>query len=178
MPRNFLKVGLVLSLVLGCWGGALAAALCPHMACETTSIQPGCAPTHVEVVTGHEGGGHEGHSNRIAEHSEHSEAHDMGQSAGTPARDQDGSRSQELQGAASRSHDSRCTHCMGGTNAPPSSSFEWQANSVIKGGKYVASHSAVQLLMPAAVLVRKVNPAQHAPPGSSDRHLLLNIFRI
>lgn len=84
-----------------------------------------------------------------------------------------------MRGVKSGRHDSSCTHCVGRPDVPPSSSFEWQTNPAKKSGKVVAAHSAGQSLTPVAFFVREITPAQHAPPASPDRHLLLlNVFRI
>ena len=68
---------------------------------------------------------------------------------------------------------------MGRPEAPPSSKFELDSNPLKKAGRDAAPQAAVRLSAPDSVHVREITPAQHAPPGRADRHLLiLNVFRI
>jgi hypothetical protein len=158
--------------MLGCWGGVLAAVVCPHMGCETTASVAG------EASTTH--GDHgpacddmvkpEDHSGHISTHEVH---------AKEPV---DGARRQSspvgLHTIVPEQHDQFCSHCMGRQEAPPSPLSEWQSNSARRGESFAAPIVTIQVESPAPVYLRKITPAQHAPPGSSDRHLLLNVFRI
>jgi len=78
----------------------------------------------------------------------------------------------------SGAHDPRCSHCAGRPEAPPSPKFEWQSDSVNKAGKELTAHAVWKVMAPAASHARQIAPAQHAPPGAPDRHLLLSVFRI
>jgi hypothetical protein len=155
---------------MGCWGGVLAAA-CPHMGCETTAAAPDAAK---------QGGHAHSHDHNTVspeDHSDHVTAH-QGHLAEPPVPVQHQFSNGELLGVAHEQHDPFCTHCVGRPEAPPSPCFEWQANSARKGGDFAAPLASAHVETPAAVFVREITPAQHAPPGRSDRHLLLSVFRI
>ena len=158
--------------MLGCWGGVLAAALCPH-GCETTAHAAG------EASTTH--GDHGMDCAQMVKPEDHSgdiSGHEEGH-AGYPA---DGDQRQSdhagLHTDARGQHDQSCAHCVGRPEAPPSPYSEGQSNSAKRGGSFTAPLATVQVESPAPVYRRKITPAQHAPPGESDRHLLLNVFRI
>jgi hypothetical protein len=170
VARKLLNVCVVFTLVLGCWGGVLAAAVCPHMGCKTTAAAPEATAHHGEHAAGHEAVSQEDHSG-------HAAAHD-GHAALPPAHDEQHLDGGRAPGVTADRHDPACAHCVGTAEAPPSRSFEWQSNSFKQGGKLTAPPAAARVSAPAAVFLREITPAQHAPPGSSDRHLLLNVFRI
>jgi hypothetical protein len=112
----------------------------------------------------------EDHSGDISVHEGH---------AGQPV---DGERQQfnavGLRTVVPEQHDQSCAHCVGRPETPPSPYSEQQSNSAKRGESFAAPLTAVHVGSPAPVYLRKITPAQHAPPGSSDRHLLLNVFRI
>jgi len=153
----------------GCWGGVLAAAACPHLGCETAAAVPVAGAAH---------GGHtEGHDAVSAEeHSGHAEGH-AGHDAETPSPDRGAADAGHM---LSGGHNPGCAHCVGRPGAPPSQRFEWQSTFAGKGGGIVTPLTAARVEEPAAVIPREITPAQHAPPGRSDRHLLLllSVFRI
>ena len=157
----------------GCWGRVLAAVACPHEGCETTDAASDSTAAHGEHV-----GDHSDHSASPEDHSGHAGSHGEGHSAESPAQDPPQSDSDLFRGSASDSHDSNCAHCVGSAEVPPSRSFEWQSNFFKNGVKLTAPRAAEQGSAPAVVLVREITPAQHAPPGRSDRHILLSVFRI
>jgi hypothetical protein len=156
----------------GCWGGVLAAALCPHW-CETTAHA-----TAGEASTTH--GDHgmacdqmvkpEDYSGDISAHEGHAWEHANG--------DQRQSDHAGFNTVARWQHDQTCSHCISRPEAPPSPYSEQQSNSAKRGGSFAAPPAAVHVESLAPVYLRKITPAQHAPPGESDRHLLLNVFRI
>lgn len=173
MARKLINVCVVFALMTGYWGGVLAAA-CPHLGCEPTAAAPVSTAAHGEHVDDHSY-----HSASPEDHSGHAGAHGEGHAAETPAQDAPQVDSGQLRGGASNRHDPNCAHCMGGSEgAPPSRFFEWQSNSFKNGGKLITPRAAERVSALAVVLVRKITPAQHAPPGRSDRHLLLSVFRI
>ena len=153
---------------MGCWGGVLAAAACPHLECETMAA----APEGGAGGAGHDHGApaSEDHSSHPAEHGEHP--------AEPPARDVSRAGQPGLADVAPGGHMPGCTHCVGRPEAPPSPSFEAQANSVRKGEGAAAPTAAPRVEAPAAVVPREITPAQHAPPHGTVRHLLLSVFRI
>ena len=158
----------------GCWGGVLAAVACPHMGCKTAAAASGGAAAHGEHVD--EPGLH---SANPEDHSDHAGAHGEGHSAGSPAQEPPQPDTAQFRGSASDRHDANCAHCVGSAEVPPSRSFEWQSNPFKNGAKLIAPRAAQQVSAPAVILVREITPAQHAPPGRADRHLLLlNVFRI
>ena len=156
----------------GCWGGLFAAASCPHVGCETTTSTPDVVATD---------GGHADHHGHDAvrpeDHSGHVKAHE-GHAAGPTAQDQSQFNRGEFQSVAPQPHDQFCSHCVSRPEAPPTPCYEWQTASAKRGGTFVAPLVATQIEAPAPVFLREITPAQHAPPGRSDRRLLLNVFRI
>jgi hypothetical protein len=150
---------------MGCWGGVLAAAACPHVECETTAAAPEGAAGH-----GHDAATSEDHSGHAAEHGGHP--------AEPPAQDTGGAGRRGLPNVSPVGHDLGCTHCVGRPEAPPSPTFEALANSVRKGAESTAPTVAPRVAAPSAVILREITPAQHAPPPGTVRHLLLSVFRI
>jgi hypothetical protein len=173
VARKLVNICVVFALMTGCWVGVFAAAACPHVGCETSAGAPDGAAAHGEhtVERAHHAASPEDHSGR-------SEAHGEGHSSESPARDQAQPDSDQFRDLASGAHDPDCAHCVGGAEAPLSRPFEWQPNSFKNSGKLTAPRAAQQVSAPAVVVTREITPAQHAPPGRSDRHLLLSVFRI
>lgn len=174
MARRLVNFCLAWTLVLGCWGGVLAAAACPHVGCEPTAlVAPDQVPSHAEHQHG------EAHGTAVAEeHSAHGEAH-HGHAEESSARDESHPKTAESAVSTSGAHDPCCSHCMGRPEAPPSSKFELDSNPLKKAGRDATPQVALRLSAPDSVHVREITPAQHAPPGRADRHLLLlNVFRI
>jgi hypothetical protein len=160
--------------MMGCWGGVLAAAVCPHTGCETTTTAP--AAGEASATHGDHGPAcdkvviPEDHSGHVSAHEGHAGKPDNG--------DQQQFSPVGLHTIVPKQHDQFCSHCMGRPEAPPSPYSEWQSNSARRAGSYAAPIAAVQVESPTPVYLRLITPAQHAPPGTSDRHLLLNVFRI
>lgn len=170
--RKLVNICVGLALMTGCWGGVLAAAACPHSGCETMAFAPDVAATQSDHADTH------GHDTASPEaHSSHVSAH-QGHAAEPPARDQHQFSHGELKSVAPEQHDQSCAHCVGSPEAPSSPCFEWQSGSAKRGGGFVAPLAATQIKAPAAVFLREITPAQHAPPGQSDRHIILSVFRI
>ena len=172
MVRKLVNICLAWTLVLGCWGGVLAAVACPHMGCETVAAAPEHDDAHAQHTPGasQESAAPEDHSAHTGEH--------QGHAAEPAASDQMRPESAGAMTGTRGAHDPYCSHCMGRPEAPPSPTFQWQASSAEKAGKDLASHAPLKLLASVAH-VRQVTPAQHAPPGGAHKHLLLlNVFRI
>lgn len=171
MVRKLVNFCLAWTLVVGCWGGVAAAALCPHEACGTAASATEHASDREghQTVEGQDSGDSEGHA-------EHTEGH-RGHAPETLAADEAGRESDVSVIGTSGAHDPCCSHCMGRPEAPPSPKFEWQYSPVEKAGKYLAAKTPLKVGAPASH-VRRDTPAQHAPPGSPDRHLLISVFRI
>ena len=167
MARKFVNFCVVFALLTGCWGGVLAAAACPHLGCETAAAVPDVHATHGGHTDGHDAVSTEGHSGHAGGHE--------GQDASPPSPYRGPAAAGHI---LSGGHDPGCTHCVGRPETPPSPRSEWQSNFARKGGGFVAPLTPARVEAPAAVSLREIRPAQHAPPGSSARHLLLNIFRI
>lgn len=170
MARKLVNFSLVWVLALGCWCGVLAVAACPHVGCETAA--PERAGAHAEHSSGESRGpaGSKDHSAHGAAHRARAEE----TAAAQPSRPEPA----ELTDSTSGARGSYCSHCMGSPGAPPSPTSEWRPAPVNKGFKDAAPHASLQVSAPHAAHVREVIPAQHAPPGSPDRHLLLSVFRI
>ena len=166
VARRLINLSVVFALVTGCWGGVLAAAACPHVECETTAAAPEGAASH-----DHGAAVSEEHSSHPAEHGGHP--------AEPPAPDVSPAGQPRVADVGpGGGHTPGCTHCVGRPEAPPSPSFEAQANSVRKGAESAAPTAAPRVEAPAAVIPREITPAQHAPPPGTVRHLLLSVFRI
>jgi hypothetical protein len=159
------------TLVVGCWGGVVAAAFCPHEGCGTATAATEHESDHGghQAVEGQESGDPE-------EHAAHAEGH-RGHAPEQPTADEARSETAGSVVGTSGAHDPCCSHCMGRPEAPPSPKFEWQPSPVEKAGKDLAAHSPLKFAA-SAPHVRRDTPAQHAPPGSSDRYLLISVFRI
>ena len=167
MTRKLLNFGLAWLFVLGCWGGVLAAVACPHAGCETGASEPAVGGAvghdHAAVTS-------EDHSGHNAEHGGHATE--------APARNLGGLGPVGLPNIRPGGHDLGCTHCVGRPGAPSAPNFEVQAKTARKAGESAAPASPARVEAPAAVSLREITPAQHAPPGRTVRHILLNVFRI
>ncbi|HYN85637.1 MAG TPA: hypothetical protein VER32_10305 [Pyrinomonadaceae bacterium] len=178
MTRKLINLCLVLTLVAGCAGSALAAAVCPHAGCETMTAAPENADAHCDPApaeTHHAAGAHE--------HSSHAESQ-HGHATRSAAEERHGTEtkrpaSKHSRGVASPSHDTTCAHCSGRRESPPSAKFEWQPNSIKRHEKESPPQHAVGYSAPPSRgFARQITPAQHAPPAQTDRHVLLGVFRI
>jgi hypothetical protein len=170
VARKIVNICVVFALMTGCWGGVLAAAVCPHTDCETTASAPGVRATEDD---------HAGNHCHDAADSEDSSSRDKaheGHAAELPGRDQFSHG--KHRGIESRSGDRYCAHCVSSPGAPPAQVVGQQSNPVKRGVELAAPLVAARFESPAPVFIRKIAPAQHAPPGRTDRHLLLNVFRI
>jgi hypothetical protein len=173
VARKLLNLCAVFVLLTGCWGGVLAAVVCPHAGCETTaSAAPDLS------ASGDNQGGHCHDTARSAGESIPDKAHE-GHVEELPVHEQQQFGRGELQEVAARSHERSCAHCVGSPETPPTQEvFEQQTNSAKKDRDFAAPHVAARVESPSPVFQRKIAPAQHAPPGRSDKQLLLNVFRI
>lgn len=158
--------------MLGCWGGVLAAAVCPHVGCQKSPAAPEGAEAH---------GGHSpvdaSESDGPADHcarAQASEARAAGPAAGEGQRPQSAASA----GVVSAPHAPSCTHCARRPEAPPSTKFDRLSDPAGKAGKDSAPHVSGQLPPPPRLFVREVTPSRRAPPGGPERHLLLGVFRI
>lgn len=170
MARKLVNFGLVWVLALGCWCGVLAAAACPHLGCEAAAPESAAAQAEHPPGEGHGPAGSEDHSAHGAAHRSRAEE----TAAAQPSRPV----SAERTGGTSGAHGSYCSHCMDSPDTAPSPKSERLPGPVNKGLEDAAPHAGLQAPAPHAAHVREVIPAQHAPPGSPDRHLLLGVFRI
>lgn len=121
---------------------------------------------------------HSQHSAGLEDHSGHAQAHGVGHAAESPVREQLQTESEVLTVVTSGAHDLLCSHCVGRSDSPPSPNFELQSNYGQKVGKEITPRASGNGIAPTVFIVREITPAHRAPPGSSDRHLLLNVFRI
>ena len=172
MARKSLNFCLAWAFVLGCWGGVIAAAACPHVGCETDAAASRRGDRDGSVAGGHEHGARaaEGCAGLADAHGEHA--------AESPARAQDVAGNYAVQELRPERRGLACTHCVGRPEAPPSTNFEFQTRSSGKGSESAAPAAGARFESPASVFTRKITPAQHAPPGLHGRRLLLNVFRI
>jgi hypothetical protein len=172
MARKLLNVCVALALLMGCWGSVLAAAACSHVGCDAMASAPDIAAGHGAHADSHGQNvtGPEGHSCHVTSH--------RARAAKPSLRVQHQISQDELQSVASKQREQFCAHCVGRPEAPPAPCIEWQSYSSKKGVDFAAPHAIAQFETTAPVFLRKITPAQHAPPGKSDRHLLLNVFRI
>jgi hypothetical protein len=173
VARKLVNVCAVIALMMGCWGGVLAAAACPHVGCEMVAAAPDATAAHGEHVDERSH-----HSASPEDHSRYGATHGEGHSTEPPAQNPPRFDSDQLRGTASDRHDPNCAHCVGSAEAPPPWSLEWRTNFSKNGGKLTAPRAAEQVPAPAIMWVQEITPAQHAPPRRSNRHLLLSVFRI
>lgn len=171
MASKLVNFCLSWTLVLGCWGGVIAAAACPHAGCETA------APSPAGVSNGGASGGHEHCAPASEDHSGHQGGHGD-HAAAPPEQGSVLSGDTGLDEVSRGHHNLNCTHCVGRPEAPPSSNFELQTGSANKTADSAAPAAVTRVEPPPSVFPQEVTPAQHAPPGGADRHLLLSIFRI
>lgn len=169
MARKLVNICLAWAIVLGCWGGVVAAVACPHVGCETAVTAPDHGGLH---------GGDVSHDAASAEETSAHPADHHGHSAESRPAEQAQPGLVTSVAGDSGAHDSRCSHCVGRPDTPPSSKFERQPAPVGKDGKVPAALASPKVAAPAASHALRIKPAQHAPPGSQDRHLLLGVFRI
>lgn len=172
MARKLFNFGLAWVLVLGCWGGVLAAAACPHVGCETAAAAPVEAGTH---------GAHSAVETRepavAGDHCARAKA-GQGHAAQPPDAGRDRPESEDLRGTVLAPRGTSCSHCVGRRQEPPSTKSDWQFNSARKVEKDSAAPAVGRPQAFSRAFVREVIPAQHAPPPKPGRHLLLGVFLI
>jgi hypothetical protein len=163
----------VWALILGCWGGVLAAAVCLHGECHTAAARaPAGDAAHGEHSAG---------QGRTAADSENLSCHEKaggGHAVETPASEHRQVDRAGLESFASNSPGSSCDHCVGGAEVPSPRPAEWQSSTARRGEKIVALCLAAPVAAPAAVFTRQVAVAQPSPAGRTLRHLLIGVFRI
>lgn len=172
MARRLFNFCLAWAFVLGCWGGAIAAAACPHVGCVKALAAPERAAAHGAHAAAetHEPAAPEDHCARAAAHHE--------DAAGPRRVEEPRPEPEGLRGLVSSAHDPSCAHCVGGGQSPPSAKSGWQFESVRKVEKAPATPSARPPAARSRAFVRPVTPPQHAPPSGPGRHLLLSLFLI
>ncbi|HLL76233.1 MAG TPA: hypothetical protein VK421_13355 [Pyrinomonadaceae bacterium] len=173
MARSLLNLCAVSALLLGGWGGVLAAVACLHVGCETAAAAAAHAgvAAHGGHAGGHEPADHDSHAGKEVEHGGHA-------AATPPAGDLHRAGTGEARTIDPRQPEPGCSHCVGSPAAPTSSLFGQQFIPPAKGESLIAPPAGVRVEAPAAAFIREITPAQHAPPGGTGRHLLLNVFRI
>ncbi|HEX7176367.1 MAG TPA: hypothetical protein VF240_13975 [Pyrinomonadaceae bacterium] len=161
-----MNIGIVLALVLGGGGGALAASLCPHADCVPAAdpVMTAAAEHHDEASRGD----HHGHTSEAAEGQHLDASFDTRQQNAPPA---------TRQGVQS-THDRSCDHCVARRPAAPASELERRSDAPKRDNRVAPAPSARPVSAPAADFVTEVTPHQGAPPGRTSRHVLNNVFRI
>lgn len=172
MARKLFNFSLAWALVLGCWGGVLAAAACPHLGCETAAAAPAEAAVHGghSAVETREPAGREDHCAPAGV--------ERGRAAGPAEAGRRGPESEDLRVAILAPRGPSCSHCVGRRPAPTPAKSDWQFSPAGEAGKDSAPQGVGHLPSPPRVFVREVIPAQHAPPARPGRHLLLGVFLI
>ena len=179
MARKLFQICLVWALLLGCWGGVLAAVACPHSDCRAAGPAPArdlspIAPdasyaAHASTPT-HEPAGHEAH--RAPAPAAHCHA------SATAAEAEPREAADDSRGFAFARSGASCLHCEGAPRAPASTKSASQSSPAPRVEQDAAPQAVRRLLAPARAFVREIIPAQHAPPGTKDRRLLLSVFLI
>lgn len=149
----------LLALLLGGWGEAFAAALCPHAMSEDHA----CCREKIERVPAkhHSGSHHQTTQGAKHEHRTHASHH-----RGTQA-------------TLVRAAGSSCAHCMGQRDLPTAPAGVRELTAQKSGAGKLAAHTTKILAQPAIVAISRFAPTQHAPPGPAGRtHLLLSVFLI
>jgi len=164
MRRLGTYIGIILlALLLGGWGGVIAATLCPHAG---ASASPPMAEDHACCRAKSE------HAGLHHSTSHHGAAH--GAKPGRmPA-------AHQLQGRAALGQPrGACAHCMGQRDLPATIVGARELTSVKRGDGEMVAPMAKLEAAPVAVAVSHFVPQQHAPPQSAGRkHLLLSVFLI
>lgn len=178
VARKLFHFCLVWALLLGCWGGVLAAVACPHADCRAAAAPPArddahdashAAPADAETQ---EPAGHAEHPAPAP--AGHCHAGEPAAAAGPRAAAED----EDSRGFVFARRGASCVHCEGAPRAPASTKSGAPPSPAPKVEQDAAPQVVRQLLAPARAFVREVIPAQHAPPGPKDRRLLLSVFLI
>lgn len=172
MLKQLSNLVLAFSLIAGGWGCVLAAALCGHTDCSTSSDSAGHgshAPEVDESVGrgahgGHaaadDHGGHPEHGPATVEQSEHDSPHET-RPSGRWVPDV-----------------SPCGHCVSGPRPLSSSVSEQQAGQPQRQDGAGVNVTARRVAPPERGFTPLVIPSQGAPPGRVSTHVLNSVFRI
>lgn len=181
MRQHLLISATVAALLLGGWGGIVAAALCPH-AGSSSSGAHSCFP---ERKTGEhsakdsilDASGHGQHA-RKAEESDES-CHSPKRATEKDKTHADAAPHDTLPTKISSRGAGLCAHCAGRPANPPSSSVARESNETRRGHEQQAGTTRPLVAPRAPAFTSQITPKQGSPPGvSSRRFVALNVFRI
>lgn len=170
MAHKLFNFGLAWAFVLGCWGGVLASAVCPHLGCGAEAAAPAGGRGHDAHAASetHEPAAPQDHCARAQSHAE----------GGRADAAQHGSEAEASRGSISAPRGAPCSHCVGRRPSPPATKSDWQPGPAGKADGDSAPQVGARLPAFSRAFVREVIPAQHAPPPKPGRHLLLGVFLI
>ena len=175
--RQFINTGIVFALLAGSWGCALAASLCPHAGCWTSS--PAAAHDHESARRAATPESHEPHGAPVRAEGGHShvsshEGHSLEAAAPSPASSSPGDGASLLD-----RHDGSCSHCMGRSESPQRATTERKALQLGRHGHAESPGVVGPRLLPEVSFAPDVLHSHGAPPGPGvHRHLLISVFRI
>jgi hypothetical protein len=161
---------LLCALVLGGWGGVLAAVLCPHAAQMAAANQSAATPLKTKGrASCHATAGASDAQSPASSSSSHEAMDDMEASSQTK---------EEARGAAAPPTDS-CRHCISHRSLPTEPVKARDAQPVRGDTGVVDSPPVKTITPPAFLLASTIVPTQGSPPTTqARRHLLLGIFLI
>ena len=161
MRRLTSHLGITLLALLLCgWGEAMTSVLCPHAAGQGHA----CCPEKSEGAPAgkhHSASHHQQARGAKSERREHASHHRTAEAVTGPAAG------------------SSCAHCLGRRDLPAAPASVRELTAQKSGAGKVAAHATKILAQPPTVLVSRLAPTQHAPPGPAGRRrLLLSVFLI
>lgn len=163
MRRLVSQLGIILlALVVGGWGNALAAAFCPHMAAS----QPQAAAEVRDSC----------HAKIESASTHHSSSHHQAMHA---AKTRQASDSHLQDAAAFGPIAGTCAHCVSQSGLPATPASARELTLQKRGAGKLAGHAMTPFAPPVAVSISQFAPTQHAPPAHAGRkHLFLSVFLI
>lgn len=175
MARQFISSVIVFAVVVGGWGCALAASLCPHAGCWAS---PRAAHDHQSAQRAETPESHE-HHGATAEgghaHGSSHEGHPLEATASART-----SFSSDYIANLFNPHDGSCSHCMGRSESPQQrGTTEREALQFGRQGHAESPSVVGPRVLPEVSFAPDVLHSHGAPPGPGiHRHLLNSVFRI
>lgn len=187
MRQALLITGIITTLLLSGWNGALASVMCAHNAGHADAVQrehaccrktAGDESAHCAMTAGEAGDVHDGEPS--AQHEAGAMSHEVGHAATSQHRD-DAGDGIETQTQAVLQPADPCAHCMGRSGLPPASAKLREAGIAKRVEDIRAAREERRHEPRLASFITEITPSQGAPPGLSDstpRYVLFSIFLI
>lgn len=197
MRRNFSFIGIICALMLSGWGGALAAALCPHAqraATDSNAPMADARPDDAHACcrmskkSARVDGGNDAHCSGTIEKANDASSHNEASSHGKAVPHHEASRpAHSSVGAEPESHvaaagfaveSSTCGHCVNRREQLPPFVRACASGEAKCDISSTAVHSQ-KVLRAVAPSFTPITPlSRGAPPGSARRHVLIGVFLI